>query len=39
MLLAGDSETYRYVSMIPTNWYQWIDPNQPDDDSWISVSI
>ena len=40
VLLDGGSKTYRYVSMIPSNWYQWFDPNQPaDDDSWINVSM
>ena len=39
MIPDGESKTYRYVSMIPSNWYQWLDPNQPEDDSWINVSM
>ena len=39
VLPDGESKTYRYVSMIPSNWYQWLDPNQPEDDSWMNVSM
>ncbi len=33
----GKKNTYYYISMIPTNWYEWFDPDQPEDDSWINV--
>ena len=33
----GKKKTYYYISMIPTNWYEWLDPDQPEDDSWINV--
>ena len=33
----GKTRTYYYISMIPTNWYEWFDPDQPEDGSWINV--
>ena len=35
----GKKRTYYDISMIPTNWYEWFDPDQPEDDSWINVRI
>ena len=32
-------QSYMYVSMIPSNWYQWFDRGQPDDPAWITVTI
>ena len=28
---------YYYTSMTPANWYQWFDPQQPDDGPWTQV--
>jgi len=28
---------YYYTSMTPANWYQWFDPQQPEDGPWIGV--
>ena len=33
------SKTYHYVSIIPSNWYQWLDPSHPEDGSWINVRM
>jgi len=30
---------YYHTEMQPTNWYQWLDPDQHDDDPWMMVYI
>ena len=39
VLQDGTKLQYLYVSMTPSNWYQWFDPNPPDDRAWMTVCI
>ena len=39
VLPGGNNMVYYHVSMNPSNWYQWLDPNHPDDGSWITVRM
>ena len=34
----GNQLEFYEVSMTPGDWYQWLDPNQPDDGLWDNVS-
>jgi len=37
--IDGTQLKYYNVSVNPSNWYQWFDPNQPNDDGlWQNVS-
>ena len=39
VLPDGKKREYLYVSMTPSNWYQWFDPQQPGDSEWTTVCI
>lgn len=38
VLSDGKKKDYFDVSMIPSDWYQWFDPDQPEDGSWTKVA-
>ena len=37
VLSDGKNKMFYHVSMDPPNWYQWLDPDHPDDGSWQTV--